>query len=258
MKKKRIALFANHRPGIEIAKFFTNRNDREEIVALYLSGVDVNNDNEIRNALNLEASRVFLGKGIVLDQYHVDWLQQQDIDAIICVYWPWILKENVFNLVKVTVNFHPAYLPINRGWYPHVHSLIDGSKTGVTLHQIQSGADTGPIWAQREVVIQPLDTAKTIYERLQTEIISLFKEKWNDIISGNITPTQQDESIANYHAKKEIEILDHIDLEQEIKAGDLINLLRARSFGKRGFAYYLQNGKKVYINLSLADRDQFE
>ena len=68
------------------------------------------------------------------------------------------MKE-IFSSVETTVNFHPALLPINRGWFPHVHSLIDGSKAGVTLHQIAEGADTGLIWVQEEEKIISTDTA---------------------------------------------------------------------------------------------------
>ncbi|RBB93134.1 formyl transferase, partial [Pseudomonas sp. MWU12-2115] len=46
------------------------------------------------------------------------------------------------------------------------------------MHKIEDGADTGAIWAQKEIPIQALDTAKDIYDKLQFEIVDLFKEKW--------------------------------------------------------------------------------
>jgi len=67
---------------------------------------------------------------------------------MITVYWPWLIKKNYLNTCKNSINFHPAYLPKNRGWYPHVNNILDNSVPGVTLHKIDEGIDTGPIWCK--------------------------------------------------------------------------------------------------------------
>jgi methionyl-tRNA formyltransferase len=253
-----IALFANHTPGVEIARFYAARAPRERIGALYVPGEQPENDGKIVDALNLDHARVFTGREVIRTKEHVEWFRAQAFDAIICVYWPWLLKEEIFSAAPVTVNFHPALLPVNRGWFPHVHSLIDGTKTGVTIHKIGAGADSGDLWAQKEVPIQPTDTARDIYERLQCEIVELFKDKWESIRDGRIQATPQDESLATYHGKKELDALDFIDADQSFKARDLINRLRARTFGSRGFAYYEDNGEKVFIKVSLSKSNKFE
>lgn len=256
-KKTRIALFANHAPGIEVARHLGECSDQNEVVALYLPGVSPEHDSRIAAALRLERQQIFTGPDIIKQPKHVEWFQEQKFDFIICVYWPWLLRCEIFKAVGSTLNFHPALLPINRGWFPHVHSLIDGSQTGVTLHRIEEGADTGAIWAQQEVGIQPTDTAKEIYERLQLEIVSLFKTSWNDIRTHRIGAKPQDETQASYHAKKEIEELDRIELDQTYMARDLINKLRARSFGQRGFAFFEEHGEKVFVKLSLSKTSKF-
>ena len=254
----KIALFANHAPGLHIAQYLATCATTDTISALYLSGEQNENDQKIAAALNIPKDRVFTGRDILKDPEHVQWFRSQDFDAIVTVYWPWLLDKEVFSASPITINFHPALLPINRGWFPHVHSLIDGSKTGVTLHKIEDGADTGAIWAQKEVPIQALDTAKDIYDKLQFEIVALFKEKWEDIKQGKIIPTLQDESQAVYHSKKEIEGLDLVELEKHYLAKDLINKLKARTFGSRGFAYYEENGEKIYIKISLSRTSKFQ
>jgi methionyl-tRNA formyltransferase len=256
-KKTRIALFANHAPGLDVAHYLNECRDQNEVAALYLPGENPEHDSQIAAALLLEKQQIFSGPDIIKQPEHVEWFQAQKFDFIICVYWPWLLKGEIFKSVGSTLNFHPALLPINRGWFPHVHSLMDGSKTGVTLHRIEDGADTGAIWAQQEIPIQPTDTAKEIYERLQHEIVSLFKAQWNDIRAQRLDAKPQDESQANYHAKKEIEALDRIDLDQPYKARDLINKMRARSFGQRGFAFYEDHGEKVFVKISLSKTSKF-
>lgn len=253
-----VALFANHKPGLKIAEFLSQCAPYDQVRALYLTGDNPSFDQEIIDALGIENERVFIGPDTVKDESHIAWLKEQDIDSLICVYWPWLLKDSIFSLAKKTINFHPALLPINRGWFPHVHSLIDGSKTGVTLHMIDEGADTGDIWAQNEVLIQPTDTAKEIYERLQDEIVSLFKSKWGDIKNGEVTAVPQNHADAVYHSKKEISSLDLIDPNALYKASDLINKLRARSFGNKGFAFVEENGRRYYLNIRISESTNFE
>ena len=252
----RIVLLANDLPGLEVCKYIVENND--EIVRLYVPELSSKYAKEIMLQSRLTPERIFEADRL-LDTEHVDELKNLAFDYIITVYWPYLLKPNFYESAREgTVNFHPAMLPINRGWYPHVHSLIDGTPTGVTLHAIDEGADTGPIWAQKEVPIQPYDTAKTIYDRLQQEIVQLFIQTWPKIKSKEIQPYGQDHSKAIYRKKKEVELLDSIDLDKEYKARDLINLLRARSFGNKGFSYYFDQGRKVFLNLRLNDDNSFD
>ena len=253
----KIALFANHKPGVEVAAYFAGINNVDQIAAIYLPGQDENNDNIIISQSKIDHRNVFIGKEIIKNLDHVKWFKDQQFDAIICVYWPWLLSKEIFESVSLTVNFHPALLPINRGWFPHVHSLIDGTKAGVTIHRIEDGADIGAIWAQEEVVIKLTDTAKTLYDTLQIRIVELFINNWDAIKSGNCKLIFQDESKAIYRPKKAIESLDYIDLNKEIKVKDLLNLLRARSFGDLGFAYIEVEGKKIYLNLRLSENYKF-
>ena len=173
-------------------------------------------------------------------------------DFIITVYWGHLISTDVIAAARRgTVNFHPALLPVNRGWYPHVHSILDGSPTGVTLHAVDAGADTGPVWAQREVPLTPYDTAGTIYARLQDEMVALFRETWPAIVSGELEPVPQDHAHAVYHARCEVDGLDELRLDDVMRVGDVIDRLRARSFGDRGFAWYEVDGQRVYVNVRL-------
>ena len=242
-------LLANGSPGVEIVKFLSNLQDTE-IVALYLCG----NDNVYHNKIIslLDDNKKIHSAEDFESAAHLKYLDSLDIDILITVYWPYLLKEEVFNKAQKTINMHPSLLPINRGWYPHVHSLIDGSKAGVTLHSIDKNADTGAIWAQKEIEVLATDTSKTLYLRLQDEIISLFKDNWEFIKNDRITPHVQSEDEGNYHAKGEINTLNEINLSTVQTIEETINFLRARSFGETSYSYFIKNGKKIYINIKLS------
>ncbi len=251
----RIALFANTCAGIEICRYLVNETS-DEIVALYLSGSYPEVDEKIVVESGLHQNSIFKKEDLNSTE-HINWLSELSLDVLITVYWPFLLKSTVFSKANKTVNFHPALLPVNRGWYPHVHSIIDGSKIGVTLHSIEVDADTGPVWAQKEVILLPTDTAKVIYDRLQEEIIQLFKQNWFDIREGNLILSAQDESKATYNRKETISELDYIDLNKKYSAQELINILRARTFGDRGFAFFEKNGEKIYMNIRLSTTNDF-
>ena len=258
LSMRKIALFANHKPGLAIAKFFSSRTNSDKICALYLPGKYEDNDAQIECASGVDRELVFRGNDIMRNPDHLRWFTECKIDAMVCVYWPWLISKEYFQRVNVTVNFHPALLPINRGWFPHVHSLIDGTPTGVTLHQIANEADTGDIWVQKPIPVQDTDTAKTLYDRLQLEIVKLFESNWERIASGKIIPTSQEEiAQPTYHSKSEVNDLDRIDPKALMRADNLINLLRARSFGDKGFAYTEINGKRVYMNIRLSYEQDF-
>jgi len=250
-----IVLMLSHESGRRVAEFFSRRNI-ENIVALYLEEESAFSD-EIIEILDVGSERVFFGKNVLSDNENIKWLHEQDVDFLLTVYWPWLLDEKLFSASKNTMNFHPALLPVNRGWYPHVHSILDGSKCGVTLHQISKDADQGDVWVQKEVVINDSDTAEDIYIRLQDEICDLFSNNWENIRLGRCKAKSQEHENASYHAKNELALLDKLNLD-EISGRELFNLLRARSFGNRGFAYIENENEKLYLNLRIGKSSLFE
>lgn len=254
----KIVLMANGPVGTQVARHVVASGD--QILRLYLH--DFGNQQcgeEIVAAAGVRPPEIFFAHQ-TNDPDAVASLRQLRPDFLITVYWSYLLKPEVFTIPqRGTVNFHPALLPINRGWYPHVHSIVDGTPCGVTLHAIDEGADTGPIWAQRKVACSLLENAGTIHARLQNEIVQLFVDSWEGIKSGQLQPRPQDHSQAIYRKKKDVDALDRIDLDRQYTGRELVNLLRARTFGSRGFAYVEDEEQgKIYLHLRLSRGGRFE
>jgi methionyl-tRNA formyltransferase len=89
------------------------------------------------------------------------------------------------------VNLHNALLPWNRGLDAALWSFVDGTPTGVTIHYMDAGIDTGDVVVQREVRFGRAETLRTAYWRLQTELLALFRKHWPAIRTGNCPASPQ-------------------------------------------------------------------
>ena len=73
------------------------------------------------------------------------------------------------------INLHPAYLPE----FPGAHSIADAyeakvSQTGVTVHFVDEGVDTGPIIRQERVAIDPSWDLETLESHVHAMEYDLF------------------------------------------------------------------------------------
>ncbi|QLL70770.1 phosphoribosylglycinamide formyltransferase [Lactobacillus sp. 3B(2020)] len=87
------------------------------------------------------------------------------------------------------VNLHPALLPK----YPGLHSIerafdAGEKETGVTVHYIDAGLDSGPIIAQRAVPILPTDTV----ESLETRVHEVEHQLYPTVLKQVLTSLEEE------------------------------------------------------------------
>jgi len=75
------------------------------------------------------------------------------------------------------VNTHPSLLPSFPGAHAVADALAYGVKvSGVTVHRVDAGLDSGPILAQAAVPVCPDDTVDSLRDRIQAVEKPLFVE----------------------------------------------------------------------------------
>lgn len=86
------------------------------------------------------------------------YLESLQPDLFIIATFHNILKPAIFNIPKITsINIHPSYLPHYRGADPINMAIDDKAEwTGVTIHKVDAGVDTGEILFQEKLQIQSL------------------------------------------------------------------------------------------------------
>ena len=83
-----------------------------------------------------------------------------------------------------TLNLHFSYFPKLRGCFPTKWAIIEENFSGVTLHSVDEGVDTGPILSQEKIPFDKNETDKTLYNKLSVAAVSLFKKNIKNIKKG--------------------------------------------------------------------------
>ena len=86
-----------------------------------------------------------------------DWIEQRGADLVVLAgYMQLLSPEFVSRFRNRVINVHPALLPSFPGIDALQQAIDHGSKiTGVTVHFVDEGVDSGPIILQRPVPIPP-------------------------------------------------------------------------------------------------------
>jgi methionyl-tRNA formyltransferase len=251
----RIIYFGNNWLGWQLLQFVKAQG--AEVVGLVLHPPARRKFGEqIIAATALPPDRVFDASRIGELEF-VDSLTGLKPDLGLSVSFGYILRRELLSLFhRGCINLHTSLLPWNRGANPNVWSIIDGTPAGVTLHYIDDGVDTGDIIAQEEVSVAPTDTGQTLFAKLEHAAVKLFVRTWPAFLARGIKPTPQDITVGSTHRVSDLARLDEINLSERYTAGDLINILRARTFNPYSGAYFLHNGRKIFMQLTLKEEEE--
>lgn len=183
----------------------------------------------------------------------VNRISELTLDYLICIHYPYIIPESILNSVNIGVlNLHPAYLPYNRGWHTPTWAILDNTPYGATLHFMDTSLDTGDIIHQKELEINIDDTAHSLYQRVLSLEIEVFKEAWQMIKTKNIPRISQKQLRGTTHIKSDIQSIQKIDMDQPITPKTLINVLRALTTNNiHEAAYFEDNENRYRVQISI-------
>jgi phosphoribosylglycinamide formyltransferase-1 len=124
----------------------------------------------------------------VAEAEYIRALQEAGVDLVVLAGFMRILKgEFLRAFAGRVINIHPSLLPSFPGLEAWKQALEYGVKfTGVTVHLVDQGIDTGPILAQRTVPVLAGDTPATLHARIQETERSLYPEVIAGLARGEI------------------------------------------------------------------------
>lgn len=164
--------------------------------------------------------------------------------VLLSVNYRFIIGEKILGLCDWALNVHGSLLPRYRGRTPHVWAIINGeTETGVTVHVMDHGIDTGPIVTQRKLSIQSDDTGASLLERLKRLYPPIVLEAIN-MLGPNLRLLEQDESNATFFGKRTPE-MGLIDFRLPLQK--LRNFIRAIAPPYPGAFCFLPDGQKIIV-----------
>jgi phosphoribosylglycinamide formyltransferase-1 len=103
------------------------------------------------------------------EREYIRRLREARVDLIVLAGFMRILKGDFLRAFpERVVNIHPSLLPAFPGLEAWKQALDHGVKvTGVTVHFVDQGVDSGPIIAQEAVPVLDGDTPETLHARIQ-------------------------------------------------------------------------------------------
>ena len=106
------------------------------------------------------------------------WLEEHGVELVVLAGYMHLLTEPFLRrFPERIVNVHPSLLPA----FPGAHAIDDAidagaETTGVTVHLVDEGLDTGHVLAQEEVPVEPRETLveriHAVEHRLLPKVVS--------------------------------------------------------------------------------------
>jgi methionyl-tRNA formyltransferase len=253
----RLFLLANNWVGWQVSRFLKDHG--AEVIGLAIHPLQKRKyGDEILQTLCLPVSCVFEGSR-VHDPDVMRAIGSLRPDMGLSILFDYILRPEFIGLFpKGVMNLHPSYLPYNRGQYPNVWSIVEGTPAGATLHYVDSRIDTGDIVAQKQVPVDAVDTGETLYRKLERACVELFAESWPLLTKDEVPRVAQSLGTGCYHRRRDVERVDEIVLDRTYRGKELIDILRARTFPPYPGAYFKTDGRKVYLRLQLLYEDELD
>lgn len=149
----------------------------------------------------------------------VSKVKEDKPDIIVSGYFDQIIKKNLIKIPSFgIINIHLSMLPEYKGVKPVFWVLKNNEyKTGITIHIVEEGLDTGDIVIQKEIDIFPTDSVDSLTKRMS-------------IIGSEILQT----AIGNIQLNK-------LELKKQIGSGSYYSQPT-----KKDLAHFKEQGKNFY------------
>ncbi len=137
-------------------------------------------------------------------------------DIMVVAAYGLILPQAVLDIpARGCLNIHASLLPRWRGAAPIQRAIEAGdAETGVTIMKMEAGLDTGPMLLRQPLVIEDIDTAATLHDKLATLGAAMIVDALQRIDSLSAKP-QPDDGVTYAHKIEKSESLTNWQLDAE-------------------------------------------
>jgi len=162
-------------------------------------------------------------------------------------YYDKKISSDVLNSLKIGgINFHPSFLPYNKGRHSSFWAINQSTPFGATAHWLNNKFDDGDIFIQKKIKFNNFENAKTIYDR-QLELLGKIIISKIDYISKNKFFKKKQKKIKNdYHFAWDIKKFTNINFNKKISNVELGNLIRSTCYNDNT-GFNIMFNSKIYL-----------
>ncbi len=153
-------------------------------------------------------------------------LEALQADVMIVAAYGLILPQRVLDIPRYgCLNVHASVLPRWRGAAPIQAAILAADNVaGISLMRMTAGLDCGPVFSTGSLAIGAEESAGDLHDRLATLGGELLVAQLQEILNGELTAVEQDESQATYAAKIQKQ---DAELDWTLSADELQRRVRA-------------------------------
>ena len=222
MKKFQLCIAGKNQIAVNVLQFLLKAGVREELLVC-----------PIRDDDGVNSWQPSLRYYAIKNNIRTITIQQaQDIGDLVFISLEYdcLIRPHLFSTTRL-YNLHFSALPQFKGMYTSSIPILLGSRySGVTIHEIDRGIDTGPIVSQLLFDIEDHWSARDLYYAYMSYGFLLFKETFSSLIS-EFPPesTPQNSSGSSYFSKKYINY-SNLSINLFQTAEQIVRQLRAFTF----------------------------
>lgn len=173
-------------------------------------------------------------------------------ELVLLAWWPHLVRRPFLDAgQRATLNMHPSLLPHGRGKDPNFWSLVDDSPAGVTIHHVDEGIDSGPIAFQATIETDWTDTGGSLYAKAQEQMIRLFSDSLDAMLSFDIPRLEQPAEAGSFHRRADLAPRSLLDLDRLYSGREMLNLLRARTFAPHPGCRFSDRGEIFQVRVEI-------
>ena len=250
MKKYKILLGCGGKAGLEACKLLKEQHDKGNIEFV---GIIRDNKKRWYDRFNWNPQKFALVNKIPI----VDSITDVEHDFFLSVlYWDVLTSDELKSANIDNINFHLAPLPDYRGSNVCMHAILNGEKVfGATCHRMIEKVDAGQIYKVEKVSVSDNDTAFSLYVKVTSASIKLFKEFLNIIINNKFQDISfYEQKSGKYFFPKE-DVSKYLIITNPKKE---TRKIRAMTFEPFEPCYKIENGKKIWYTYDVENKKVLE
>ncbi len=220
--RPRICLAGKNRIAVDALRWLIDSGWKEKLLVC---------PNRTDNGIsNWQPSLTRFANELRVDMITIDQAQEIEDLVFISLEFDQLLRPSAFRTSRL-YNIHFSALPAYKGMYTSALPILHGAaSSGVTLHEIDHGIDTGEIIAQDTFILPDDWTGRDLYFSYMQHGFRLFRREFHRLVAKQ-PPASMAQPVkgATYYSKKSI---DYANLSIDLcnTADGIIRQLRAFSF----------------------------